>query len=272
MVGDFRVGLVTLSHPKPLDWSKADLRSYLVTAAHLATAIYSRQQQEKVSQQAQELAAFSERQRLARDLHDSVNQLIFSMTLLAQSVAPAMKRSAPEGEERVARLLELAQRTRAEMRALLSELRPASNTPAMSDRYSLQREGLVQTLNQHFARLPGSLSLKLEAQDYQPQAEPIEEALLRIAQEAVGNVIKHARANEVRLRLSADKKACYLSVKDDGIGFDTKAVGVAGNLGLKTMQERALALGGVVKLVSSQGKGTELNVRIPLRGKMRKEA
>ena len=147
MVQDQRIGLVTLNHHQAHDWLSEDLRPYQITAAQLATILYNRRQQLILLQREQALAVFSERQRLARDLHDSVNQLIFGMTLIAQSIGPAMQRSTSEGEARVKRLLELAQHVRAEMRALLTELRPSvvAGTP-QSDRVGLQKEGLVKTL------------------------------------------------------------------------------------------------------------------------------
>jgi two-component system NarL family sensor kinase len=262
MVQDQRIGLVTLNHHQTHDWAAADLRPYLVTAAQLATTLYSRKQQQMLLQREQTLAVLNERQRLARDLHDSVNQLIFGMTLIAQSIGPAMQRSVTEGEIRVNRLLELAQHVRAEMRALLTELRPSVTGIAEPDVAVLKRDGLVKALNYHLLRLPENLTFRLDAKGYTAQSE-IEETLLRIAQEAIGNVIKHAQASVVKIQLSTTAQVCYLSVIDNGQGFNEVKDGT--HMGLRTMHERAQAIGGSVRVDSTLGQGTLVEVTIPLK-------
>ncbi len=264
MVGAARIGLITLNHPKPLDWLEADLNAYQVSASQLATAIFSRQQQEKVLQHEQLLAAIHERQRLARDLHDSVSQLIFSMTLIAQSIAPAMARSVAEGESRIARLLELAQKSRAELRALLTELRPSEDiSKTLSDSMLLRKDGLALTLEHHLKRLPDTLKLEFLVTNFRAQSLALEEALFRIAQEAVNNVVKHANAQTLRVKLYADKKACYLNIKDNGAGF-SPAEPKENHFGLVIMKERAEALGGSFEISSGKASGTEITVKIPL--------
>jgi signal transduction histidine kinase len=124
----------------------------------LAAAIDSRQQHLLLIERGQRLAVLEERQRLARELHDSVTQLVFSMTLIAQSIAPAWRRDSAEGERRVTRLLELSQSTLTEMRALVAELRPAEDaavasaaenaTPEIS---RVRRDGLEAALQVHIA-------------------------------------------------------------------------------------------------------------------------
>jgi len=104
-----RIGLVILSYPTIHDWLDAELHPYQITAAQLATAIDSRRQQARVAQHDQQFAVLEERRRLAAELHDSVTQLIFSTTLIAQSIGPAWRRDPAEGEQRVQRLLELSQ-------------------------------------------------------------------------------------------------------------------------------------------------------------------
>ncbi|MCA9837583.1 MAG: GAF domain-containing protein [Trueperaceae bacterium] len=265
MVAEKRIGLVTLNHPKPHDWPEVELRPYQLTAAQLAAAIFSRQQAEQVRQQEQALVALNERQRLARDLHDSVSQLLFSMVLIAQSIGPAMERSVAEGEARVSRLLELAQQSRAEMRALLGELRPMhSSFATMPDSVMLRKQGLVATLEHHLRRLPDNLGLSLQTSGYQPQQSEHEQALLRISQEAVNNVVKHAEAKSIIIRLHSDEEACYLSIKDDGQGFD-RLPQEGTHLGLTHMRERTEALGGTLKIDSRKGHGSEVMVRFPLK-------
>lgn len=267
MVRGERVGGVSLNYPEPHAWSEADLRPYQVTAAQLASAIDSRQQQQLLQEQAQRMVVLAERQRLSRELHDSVTQLLFSMTLIAQSVGPAMQRDPAEGEARVAKLLALAQRARAEMRALLVELRaPEAGAGPLPDALKVQRQGLVAALREHVQHLAkGALSLRLEAQGYAAQRPELEAHLLRVVQEALSNVVKHAGATRATVTLKADAAACSVTVHDDGRGFDPRA-SKAGHFGLETMRERAEALGGRLEVCSSPGEGTTITVTVPLTG------
>jgi signal transduction histidine kinase len=126
----------------------------------------------------------------------------------------------------------------------------------------LKREGLVKALNHHLLRLPEHLNFNFEATAYIPQPE-IEEAMLRIAQEAIGNVVKHAQASVVKIQLSTTGQACYLSVADNGQGFGEVKDGT--HMGLRTMLERAQAVGGNVRVDSTPGQGTRVEVTIPLK-------
>ena len=211
MVRSQRIGLVILSYPFVHQWSEADLQPYQATAAQLAAAIDSRQQHLLLIERGQQLAVLEERQRLARELHDSVTQLIFSMTLIAQSIAPAWRRDAAEGERRVTRLIELSQSTLTEMRALLAELRPAEDTTvasgvegAMPEIGRVRRDGLEAALRLHLADIArDGLQVDLTATEYRPQPLAHEETLFRIVQEALNNVVKHARARRIEITLRA---------------------------------------------------------------------
>jgi signal transduction histidine kinase len=267
MVRGQRIGLVVLSDSAIHTWPAADLHPYQVTAAQLAMAIDSRRQQHLVAERGQQLAVLKERQRLARDLHDSVTQLIFSMTLIAQSIAPAWRRDPPEGERRVNRLLELSQAALAEMRALLAELRPPE--PDRPSTLPTSFSGnLVTALQSYLTKInQDSLQVELKANRYIRQQPAHEEAFYRIAQEALNNVVKHARAQRVELKLEVKQDMACLTVQDDGIGLapaSTLAKGRPGSgLGLTTMRERAEALGGSVKLTAKPGQGALVVVTLP---------
>ncbi|HXV44757.1 MAG TPA: GAF domain-containing sensor histidine kinase, partial [Anaerolineae bacterium] len=282
MVRGQRIGLVILSDTSAHEWQPADLHPYQATAAQLATAIDSRHQHHLLAERGRQLAVLQERQRLARDLHDSVTQLIFSMTLIAQSIAPAWRRDPAEGERRVNRLLELSQAALAEMRALLAELRPPetqSLAPAPQPQaptpgiIQMQRDGLVAALQSHIAHIAGDgLQIKLNPAGYVRQSLEQEEALYRIAQEALNNVVKHARAQCAQIKLDVDPDAIHLQVIDDGVGLRSKSNSSArqgneqrGGLGLLTMRERAEALGGTVQLMPAPGGGTTVAVTLPRR-------
>jgi len=228
---------------------------------------------------AQRAAALEERQRIARDLHDSVTQTLFSLTLIAESVGPAFRRDAAEGERRAARLLELSEVAFAEMRALLAELRPRE-TPRASARSAgsvrVAEEGLARALAWHVDGLRRDhplLIIGFYAKRYgtpHPALPPAhEEALFRIAQEAVANVVRHANAGRLEVRLASDARGARMLVIDDGAGFEPRrrrrqpADGAGGGMGLGSMRERARALGGRVRVRSVPGHGTTVEVRLP---------
>ena len=227
-----------------------------------------------------------------------MTQLIFSTTLIAQSISSAFKRSPAEGEKRVARLLELSQTALAEMRALLFELRlPTSVEPVNQSELlntaaapiqqpmqqpmqqsivpglmRLQRDGLAAAIQRYASDVQrDGLSVEIDAQGYpltNPALRPplaCEEALYRIAQESLNNVVKHAAAQRVTIRLRVQDKAVHLVVSDNGKGMASVAEAVAGRgIGLKTMRERVEALHGSLNATSGTGEGTTIRVVIPV--------
>lgn len=247
------MGLVAISETTPHAWTDDDLWPYQATASQLAIAIDSRRQQVLLAERGQQLAVLEERQRLARDLHDSVTQLIFSLMLIAQSVGPAYKRDLVEGERRIGRMLELSQQALAEMRALLAELRPTS--PVAS--------GLLPALRQHLERVAEreKLHIHLQADAYRAQSPEREEMLYRVAQESLNNVVKHARAQTVTLALTPVNGSLTLVITDDGRGFNPTQA--AGGIGLPGMRERVERLGGALKVQSAPNTGTTICVTLP---------
>jgi signal transduction histidine kinase len=265
-----RIGLVILSYSAVHDWSRADLQPYQAAAAQLATAIDSRLQQHMLNERGQQIAVLEERQRLARELHDSVTQLIFSMTLIAQAIAPAWRRDPAEGEKRVNRLLELSQAALTEMRALLAELRPAETPDVASpDILRLRQEGLAAVLCDYAARIAGdSLQVQVDVDGYVADVDTsrslaLDENLYRIAQEALNNVVKHARAAKVDILLTSANGITQLRVVDNGQGFTGRSDhNRPGGMGLKIMRERAEAIGGHFSLTGQPGGGTIVEVTI----------
>jgi Signal transduction histidine kinase len=273
-----RIGLVILSSGQVRDWPEHEVRPYQITAAQLATAIESREQQRLLYQRGQEVAVLEERQRLARDLHDSVTQHLFAMTLIGKSVASMWKRDPAEGERRIDRVVSLAHTALEEMRALLAELRPADpNTavdlPSHPAASRLRRGGLAAALKAHLEATIGDEGprVELDTAAYRPVEPEREEALLRIAQEATANALKHGRPKTLRLRLTADEAgAVTLTVADDGVGFDPGAARPAAQtagsgLGLTSMRERAEELGGTLTVAARPGGGTAVTAVLPAR-------
>ncbi|MBP8000113.1 MAG: GAF domain-containing sensor histidine kinase [Chloroflexi bacterium] len=274
LVAGQRIGLVILSYSEVTAWSASELRPYEVTATQLAIGISTRLQQRLLFTSGQTVAVLQERHRLARELHDSVTQLIFSITLIAQSIAPAWKRNPGEGEKRVNRLLELSQQALAEMRALLFELRSPEPGKAGADTanilpgiWRVQRDGLVKALQYHLKTVNRyGPAIVLRAEEYQPQSLEQEIALYRITQEALNNIVKHARARLVTIECGLRDGYTYLLVMDDGVGFaaaDSAQPSLLGGFGLRTMRERAEALAGTLEINTAPGQGTIVRVQLP---------
>ena len=209
-----------------------------------------------IALQGAELRAVQERQRLSRELHDSVSQALYAIVL---DIATAQHIGAADPARLEAILRDaygLAEAGLAEMRALIFELRPEF----------LSQEGLVAALQRQIAavRARHQLSITMDATD-EPEAVPaIKEALYRVGQEALNNIAKHAGARAVVITLEASAGELVLRVRDDGRGFDA-GKSFPGHLGLRSMRERAASVGGVILISSAPGQGTEVTIRVPRR-------
>jgi signal transduction histidine kinase len=264
LLGERVLGVLNVESGDPFhDEDEAGLS---IVADQLAVAI----ENARLYRRGQRVAVLEERQRLARDLHDSVTQHIFGMGMIAESMASAFRRSPEDGERRAARLTELSRTALAEMRALLAELRPpgapmpVEALGVLPDVVRVRRDGLASALEAHAARMSvHELPVAVEKDGYSRQPAQVEEALFRIAQEAVNNAVKHARARRVRIALSAGEAEVRLMVMDDGVGFDAATDIRAGGLGLTSMRERAAALGGSVRIETKPGAGTRVEVTVP---------
>ena len=203
--------------------------------------------------QAAELAAGDARAHLARELHDSVTQALFSMTLMTRSVEMLLSRDPEAAAQRLTTLRELQRDALAEMRALIFELRPGG----------LEEGGLVPALRRHAAAVQGRIGLPVvvEAEVDARLPADVEDVLYRIAQEALHNVVKHARARTVRLTLSIHDDTVRLAVVDDGAGFDPAQV-PAGHLGLAGMKARAETIGAELAVRTRPGRGTTIEVTV----------
>jgi signal transduction histidine kinase len=201
---------------------------------------------------AHEVAAMEERTRLAHELHDSVTQMLFSASLTAEVLPTLWERDATAGREHLGGLRVLTRGALAEMRTLLLELRPAALTDApLAD--------LLRPLVDAFMgrkRVQADLFVEGDRQ-FPPD---VQIALFRIAQEALNNVAKHARATHVIVRLRSDAADTELEISDNGRGFDHTGIG-AEHFGLKIMAERAAAIGAQLTVASKPGAGTHLWVQ-----------
>jgi signal transduction histidine kinase len=201
------------------------------------------------------MAALEERQRLARELHDSVSQALYAIGLNAAAARQERAQDSERRDRLLGDVLGLAEAGLTEMRALIFELRPES----------LEQEGLVGALKKQVAAVQARYRLAVTAS---VGAEPsvslsTKEALYRVAQEALHNIAKHARARAVDVALEVAVGELLLRVSDDGKGFDPMG-SFPGHLGLRSMRERVGAVGGTLEIHSAPGKGTRICVRVPI--------
>lgn len=208
--------------------------------------------------------AAEERQRIARDLHDSVSQSLFSMALHARTAERALEEtgqdpSGPVGRE-LSEVGELSRTALAEMRALIFELRPDG----------LAEEGLVAALTKHAGAITAREDLPIDVTgpaERLPIDADAEEQLYRLGQEALANVVKHADATRASVDVGIDGTRVTIEIRDNGCGFDPDAR-FAGHFGLESMRSRAEDLGGRVEIVSSNGAadGSVVRIEVPARG------
>jgi len=234
------------------DFSDEDEQLIALLASHAAIAIVNA----RLYERSRELSIAAERNRLALDLHDAVSQKLFGLVLSAEAAATLLERDPPAAREQVAKLAALAQEASDELRSLVFELRPPD----------LERDGLAGALRKHveLVRRLQQREIELEV-----EADPAPEAdrdldVLRIAQEALQNALRHADARRVAVRLRGEDERLLLEVDDDGVGFEPELAGLRSRrLGLTSMEERAQRLGATLRIRSAPGAGT--TVRLELR-------
>jgi signal transduction histidine kinase len=214
----------------------------------------------RLYEQAQEMAVLEERQRLARELHDSVSQALYGIALGARTARTLLDRDPAKVADPLDYVLTQAAAGLAEMRALIFELRPDA----------LQTEGLVAALEKQVESVEARHNLKVDALfcDEPDIPFPAKEALYRIAQEGMHNTVKHARATHIRIKLDSLDDGVTLELRDDGRGFDPGG-SYPGHMGLQSMRERATQLGGWLHIDSTPEEGTHISVWIPATGKLR---
>lgn len=207
--------------------------------------------------QTEELAIAKERNRLARELHDSVAQTLYGLTL--QSEAAARKLAAGQAkaaEDHMRDIRQSALQTLQETRLLIFELRPPI----------LEEEGLAAALRARLEAVEARSGLEtfINVTDIGRLPPHVEVSLYRIAQEALNNALKHAHASQVSVSLSQDKGKAILEVNDNGVGFDLAVVDTQGGMGLRGMRERAEQIGARLLVESAPNAGTKVKVEVSL--------
>lgn len=247
------LGIIFLSNKRtPGGFDRADEELLTLFAAHAAIAITNA----RLYERGRELTVIEERTRMARELHDAVSQKLFSLRLTARAAA-ALTRTDPEAAARaIERVERMAGEALTELRAVIVELRPAE----------LDRHGLVESLRKQAALLdrlhPATVAFAAEGEPPGDLSPEIEVAVLRVAQEALHNAVRHAGAGRIDVRLTYAAPALVLEVGDDGSGFDADADGARG-LGLPSMTDRAQAVGGTLSVTSAPGRGTTVRMEVP---------
>jgi PAS domain S-box-containing protein len=204
-------------------------------------------------QQAQTLAALQERQRLAQNLHDAVNQSLFSAGLIAEVLPRLWDRDQTQARQSLEDLRRLTRGAMAEMRALLAELRPSTLTDAdLGDLLRLLGNAFTGRTN-----IPAMVTIAGEG----VLPAEVQVAIYRVCQEALNNIAKHAGASKVEINLKHDGTAIELGIHDNGQGFDPEQPISSGHYGLSMMRERAEEVGAQLFITSQIGRGSELIIR-----------
>jgi signal transduction histidine kinase len=233
------------------EFSPGDQELIELLAGHAAIAITNA----RLYERSRELSVLDERNRLALELHDAVSQKLFALVLAAESADALLDTDLDAARAQLGRLRELAGEAVEELRYLILELRPPE----------LERDGLAGTLRKHVEVLrrlqTGGIVFDLTL-DGEPAADPSRDReVLRIAQEALQNAVRHANAHRIALRLGAEDGRLLLEVTDDGSGFDPSSPEARSQrLGLSSMEERARRIGGRLEIQSVAGAGTTVRL------------
>ncbi|WP_128377960.1 GAF domain-containing sensor histidine kinase [Streptomyces cavernae] len=256
--GDEVIGALYLANKKchkpagSCGFTEDDEDLLAILAQHAAIALTNA----RLYERSRELTIAEERSRLAHELHDAVSQKLFSLRLTAQAAAALVDRDPSRAKGELQQVAALAAEAADELRAAVVELRPAA----------LDEDGLIATLRTQIQVLDRAHSARVTFTSNGVRALPAaqEEALLRVAQEALHNALRHAGAESVEVTLDRRGPAAVLRVTDDGAGFEPTAIRRAGrHLGLVSMRDRASGVGGRLTVESAPGKGTTIEMEVP---------
>jgi NarL family two-component system sensor histidine kinase LiaS len=215
------------------------------------------EQLQNLLQSHQELAGIQERNRLARELHDSVKQQVFATTMQVGTAQALLPDDPEAAAQHLAEAEKLSRQSQEELAILIQELRPAA----------LERDGLAEALETYtidWSRQSG-IEARVSAQGRQPLPLSVEQALFRVAQEALSNVARHSRASLVTVTLNYEDAGVSLTIADDGQGFDASQTKEEG-YGLQSMRERVEGLGGRLQIDSDPGGGAKVVAEVPASG------
>jgi signal transduction histidine kinase len=252
-LGEQIIGTLDVQHDRINTFSEEDVLIIQSLGDQIVVAI----ENAHLYDQSRELAVLEERTRLARELHDSVTQSLYSLVLLTEGWR-RMLNSNGDGQvdDYLSRIGEIAQQALKEMRLLIHELKPPS----------LEQEGLVDALRKRLDAVEKRVGIEARVlmDDLIELPAYIEEGLYRIAQEALNNALKHAAASKETVHMCVEDNQFVLEISDNGSGFDPQSVQHTGGMGLVSMQERAKQMDGILVIVSHPGKGTTVRISVPI--------
>jgi GAF domain-containing protein len=249
-LGERLIGVLVVQSTEAGRFSETDSWVMSTLADLLSVAI----QNADLYAQAQEGAAYEERNRLARELHDSVSQALYGIALGTKTARALLDRDPTRLKEPLDYILQLADAGLMEMRALIFDLR----------KDSLQEEGLLTALTRQTDSLGARYGIQVENDFCEEPALPLatKEGIYWVAREALHNIVKHAKATRIDLLLDCNETSLWLEIRDNGLGFDTDQ-DFKGHMGLGNMRERTARLGGALEINSLPGQGTLVRVRVP---------
>jgi len=250
MLGERAIGMLAVVRHRAGYYTERHAELLGAVANQAAVAIENARLFERV----RGMAALEERQKLARELHDSVSQALYGIGLGARTARTLLDRDPAKVAEPLDYVISLAEAGLTEMRALIFELRPDA----------LETEGIVGLLGKQAAAVRARHGITVETNFGPEPAIPlsVKETLYRIAQESLHNTIKHAKAARLVIRLAQDDRGVTLELTDDGVGFDPGGR-FPGHLGLRSMRERAARHGATIDIDSAPGRGARICVIVP---------
>ncbi|MFQ5879036.1 MAG: GAF domain-containing protein [Dehalococcoidia bacterium] len=251
------VGALMVGHRTPYSFHLSDLKLLMSLANQVAVAINNAQLYERLGA----LSALEERERLAREMHDGLAQLLGHVAARATATSELLAQGKIEGvQEQLSRLREVAQDAYVDVRQSILGLRTRPSA----------KRGLLEGLGEYVQRITEQEGLPVhletvEGADTLELAPAVEVQAIRIIQEALSNVRKHAQAQEAWVKVGGDTHWVTITIQDNGQGFDpTRMNGRGGHFGLETMRERAEAVGGRLTIETAPGKGTSVTVQLPV--------
>lgn len=221
-------------------------------AAHAAVAI----ENAALLEASRTAALADERDRMARELHDALNQSLFGLTLTSRAAASHLTSDPGRAADELDEVQKLARQALAELREVVTGLRTSD----------LRRDGLVAAIRSDVALLDRvhDADVSFQFSGDLGVDDVVEHEIYRIVQEALTNALRHAQADDVVVRLTAGSDATVVEISDDGSGFEPEALGIRSHrLGLTSMEERATAVGGTLEIDSGQDAGTTVRLRVP---------
>jgi signal transduction histidine kinase len=245
------IGVLSVHHSQVHHYTPKDARLAFAFANQAAVAI----ENARLYRKAQAVATAEERSRLARELHDSVTQALYSLTLYAGATRAALQAGKLEvAEKNLDEVVAVAREGMRDLRLLIFELRPPV----------LEQEGLVGALRMRLEAVEARVGVHTEFNvEGEPDLPPdMETELYWSLHEALNNVLKHAQAKNVSLALDFQNGRANITLRDDGVGFDTSKLDQSIGIGLKNIADRIEELGGEFKVESNPGQGTVFEIKL----------